>query len=93
MGSATFPRTTDDAHNAGVPVDVLRFAAWILGVVAISSLVALLNEAGGGTPVQTGLFVWVLLGSISAAFSTGCFVLVGIKKVERRVAPQARATR
>jgi hypothetical protein len=82
---------TDRPTDDGVPIDNLRIAAWVLGVVAIGSLVRLLLYAGDGTPVQTELFVWVLLGSVSAAFSTGCFVLVGVKAAEVRLVRQARA--
>ena len=39
------------------------------------------------------LFVWVLLGAVSAAFSAGCFVVLAVTLAERRLAGQARSLR
>jgi hypothetical protein len=62
-------------------------------VIAIGSFIRVLSYATGDTEVQPELFVWTLLGSISATFSTGCFVLVGVRAAERRLARQARLLR
>lgn len=83
----------DDAFDEGVPVDLLRIGAWVMGVVAVASLMRLLVYADHQTPVETKLFVWVLLGAVSAAFSTGCFVVIAIKLTERRLSDQARSLR
>jgi hypothetical protein len=58
---------------------------WALGLLAIGSRVRLLSYAAGGAPVQTELFVWVLLGTIAGAFSACCAVLAGVKSVEQRL--------
>jgi hypothetical protein len=54
--------------------------------VAAGSLLRLLTYAADGTPVQTELFVWTLLGAISGAFSACCAVLAGVTSAERRIA-------
>lgn len=83
----------DDAFDEGPPADLLRTAAWVLAVVAVGSLLRVLVYAGDGTSVQTELFVWVLLGAVSAAFSAGCFVVLAVTLAERRLAGQARSLR
>src|SRR6188768_1597999 len=42
--------------------------------------------AANDAPVQTELFVWVLLGTIASVFSACCAVLAGVKSGERRLA-------
>src|SRR4051812_11184837 len=46
--------------------------AWVLGIVAVGCLLRLASYAADGTPVQTELFVWLLLGAIAGAFSACC---------------------
>jgi hypothetical protein len=81
---------TRGAYDDGIDPDGLRALAWILGLVAAGSFVRLLVYARDGTPVQTELFVWVLLGMMSSVFSASCAVLVGVKSAERRLARQAK---
>jgi hypothetical protein len=81
---------TRGAYDDGVDTNGLRAIAWVLGLVAAGSFVRLLVYAGDGTPVQTELFVWVLLGMVSSVFSASCAVLVGVKSAELRLARQAK---
>jgi hypothetical protein len=83
--SATFQPMNEDVSDDGLSVHGLWAWAWVLGIAAGGSLLRLLTYAADGAPVQTELFVWVLLGVIAAAFSACCAVLAGIKSVERRL--------
>jgi hypothetical protein len=82
---------TRGAYDDGIDTNALRAIAWVLGLVAVGSILRLLVYAGDGTPVQTELFVWVLLGTVSAVFSASSAVLVGVKSAELRLARQAKA--
>ena len=75
----------DLPHDDGLTARGLWAWAWVLGIVAVGSLVRLLTYAANGVPVQTELFVWVLLGAVAAVFSACCAVLAGVKSVERRL--------
>lgn len=57
----------------------------MLGLVAVGSLLRLLTYAADGVHVQTEMFVWMLLGTLTSVFSACCAVLAGIKSVERRL--------
>jgi hypothetical protein len=84
---------TRGVYDDGIDVSGLRAIAWVLGLVAVGSLLRLLMYAGDGTPLQAELFVWVLLGTVCAIFSASCAVLVGVKSAERRLARQAQVRR
>ena len=75
----------NDDVDDGLTIGGLWATAWLLGLVAIGSLVRLVTYAADGVPVQTELFVWALIGTIAAAFSACCAVLAGVKGVERRL--------
>lgn len=79
-------RMDDNLLDSGLATNELRGTAWILGLVAIGSLVRLLAYAADGVRPQAELFVWVLIGTIAAVFSACCAVLAGVKSVERRLA-------
>jgi hypothetical protein len=81
---------TRSPYDDGIGINGLRGVGWVLGVVAVGSFLRLLTYAANGTPVQTELFVWVLLGTISAVFSASCAVIAGIKSAELRLARLAR---
>lgn len=84
---------TDDAEDDGLTINGLWATAWLLGLVAIGSLVRLLTYAADGVGVQTELFVWLLIGTIAAVFSACCAVLAGIKAVERRLSRRMSQSR
>lgn len=81
---------TRSPYDDGISTSGLRGMAWVLGAVAAGSFVRLLTYVANDAPVQTGLFVWVLLGTISAVFSASCAVIAGIKSAELRLARLAR---
>ena len=76
---------TGDLEDHGPTINALWACAWALGLLATGSLVRLLSYAAGGTPVQTELFVWVLIGTMASTFSACCAVLVAVKSVEQRL--------
>lgn len=76
---------TDDVVDDGLTVKELRGTAWILGLVAIGSLVRLLAYAADDARPHAELFVWALIGTMAAVFSACCAVLAGLKSVERRL--------
>jgi hypothetical protein len=80
-------------EDDGLTVQGLWAVAWLLGLVAAGSLVRLLTYAADGVPVQTELFVWVLIGTIAAVFSACCAVLAGVKSVERRLSQRLSESR
>jgi hypothetical protein len=82
---------TRSPYDDGMDINQLRAIAWVLGVVAVGSFVRVLMYAGNGDAVQTELFVWVLLGTISAIFSATCAVVAGIKLAESRLARLMKA--
>ena len=84
---------TDDLEDDGLTINGLWATAWVLGVAAIGSLVRLLTYAADGVPVQTELFVWLLIGTIASVFSAGCAVLAGVKSAERRLSLRLATSR
>lgn len=83
----------NEIEDQGLTVQGLWATAWILGVVAIGSLLRLLTYAAEGELVQTELFVWLLAGAIAAAFSACCAVLAGVKSAERRLSQRLSESR
>lgn len=83
----------DDFADHGLTVNGLWATAWCLGLVAAGSLVRLLTYAADGTPVQTELFVWLLLGTLTGVFSACCAVLAGVKSAERRLSRRMSTSR
>jgi hypothetical protein len=79
----------DDLVDDGLTSKELRGTAWILGLVAIGSLVRLLAYAADGARAHAGLIVWALIGTMAAVFSGCCAVLAGLKSVEQRLARHA----
>ena len=75
----------DGLEDDGLSINGLWATAWVLGLVAVGSLVRLLTYAADGELVQTEFFVWLLLGTIASVFSACCAVLAGVKSVERRL--------
>lgn len=76
---------TDDLYDGGLSARGLWLTSWLLGVIAVGSLVRLLAYAGDASDVQAEALVWVLLGAIAAAFSAACAVLAGVKETEHRL--------
>jgi len=81
-------RLVDD----GLTVNGLWALSWALGLVAAASLIRLVTYAAHGEGVQTELFVWLLLGAVTSAFSACCAVLAGLKSVEQRLAQRMAPT-
>jgi hypothetical protein len=84
---------TDAPADNGPTISALWATAWVLGICAVGSLVRLLTYAADGVPVQTELFVWLLIGTIASAFSAGCAVLAGVKSAEQRLSQHLDMTR
>ena len=76
---------TDTLEDNGLTINGLWATAWVMGIAAAGSLARLVTYAANGTPVQTELFVWVLIGTMTGAFSACCAVLAGVKSAEQRL--------
>ena len=79
---------SDDLYDGGPSARGLWGISWVLGLVAVGSLVRLVSYAADTGRAESEAFVWVLLGTIAAVFSAACAVLVGVKNAEYRLAYQ-----
>lgn len=75
----------DGLDDIGISANGFFGLAWVLGLVAAGSLLRLAVHAANETPVDAGLFVWALLGTIAAVFSACCALLAGLKAAEQRM--------
>jgi hypothetical protein len=82
----------DVRSDDGLTVRGLWAWSWVLGIVAVGSLVRMIVYAAHGVPVHTEFFVWVLLGAVASAFSACGAVLAGIKSVEARLTQHLSST-
>lgn len=73
--ATTSRRVNHAPEDDGPGITGLWVAAWVLGPVALGSLIRLLTYAADGVEVQVELFVWLL---------------VGAKSIERRMASRIR---
>ena len=81
----------EELGDEGFTINALWGMAWVLGLVAVGTLIRLLTYAADGVPVQTELFVWLLVGTIASVFSACCALLAGVKSAERRLSVRSRA--
>jgi len=76
---------SNQSEDTGLTTTQLWRLAWVLGLLAVGSCVALGQQATDHTRVQSGQLIWLAVGIIAAVFSGCCAVLVGVKSAECRI--------
>lgn len=76
----------DELTDDGPSTTGLWATGVVLGLVAGGCFIRLLTYATADNPVQTDMFVWLLLGALAGGYSACCAVLVGIRSAEGRLA-------